>query len=160
MDHHRSAFIAAGGIAKLFQNPRKRTRPIEFAAVNSPAVEEAGRLSVATPSARGVPAFREIDAMNEMLKAEDLVIVACDLTPEQRKQALVIAAGLERDMTEVLAVTFAAADELKIEPHVVATGISLHALMLAASLHAGNDNSFCRMASQALALCRTGREVQ
>jgi hypothetical protein len=94
--------------------------------------------------------------MNE----NDLVVVACDLTPEQRKQVLMIAIGLERDMTEILAVTFAAAAELKIEAHVVATAISLNALMLAAHLHAGDDASFSRMANQALALNRTGKEVQ
>jgi hypothetical protein len=94
--------------------------------------------------------------MNE----NDLIVIACDLTPEQRRQAIMIAIGLERDMIEILAVTFATAKEFKIEPHVVATGISLHALMLAAHLHAGDDASFSRMAQQALALNRTGKEVQ
>jgi hypothetical protein len=94
--------------------------------------------------------------MNE----NDLVVIACDLTPEQRRQAIMIAIGLERDMTEILAVTFAAAIELKIEAHVVATAISLNALMLAAHLHAGDDASFSRMAQRALALNRTGKEVQ
>lgn len=97
--------------------------------------------------------------MNEMIREDDLAVV-CDLTPEQRQQALMISIGLKHDMTEILAVTFAAAAELEIEPHVVATGISLHALMLAASLHSGNDASFSQMAKQALALCRTGKEIQ
>ena len=86
--------------------------------------------------------------------------IAPDLSPEQRQQVLVIAVGLERDIGDVLAVTFAAADELKIERHVVATAISLNSLMLAAHLHAGSESSFLEMAKQALALGRTGSEVQ
>ena len=83
-----------------------------------------------------------------------------NLSPEQRKQALMIAASLERDFGESVFLAFAAGDECSIDRHVVMTGISLAALMLAAHLHAGNETSFLDMAKQALALSRTGGTVQ
>lgn len=86
--------------------------------------------------------------------------IAPDLTPEQRQEVLVIAAGLEHDFGDVLALTFKTAEELKTDRLVVVTAISLNALMLAAHLHAGSENSFLEMATQALALSRTGSEVQ
>jgi hypothetical protein len=98
--------------------------------------------------------------MNEMIREEDLVAVAPELSSEQRQQVLMIAIGLERDFISPLAITFAAADKLRIEPHIVATAISLNALLLAASLHGGSEASFIRMATQSLALFRSGKEVQ
>jgi hypothetical protein len=97
------------------------------------------------------------------IAAHDLSLppgIAPDLSPEQRQQVLVITSALERDFMETLIPIYAAANEMKIEPLVVATAISLNCLMLAAHLHADNENSFLAMAKQALSLSRTRAEVQ
>lgn len=89
-----------------------------------------------------------------------MMMVDNDLTAEQRAQVMAIATNLERDFGGILMAAFAAGHELNIDHRVIATAISLNALMLAAHQHDGNEASFLEMAKQALALCRTGTQVQ
>lgn len=87
-------------------------------------------------------------------------LVVRELTAQEIQQAIKIAVGLEHDLGETVAAAFTAANELKIELCIAATGVSLAGLMLAAYLHAGNEASFLAMASRALALYRTGKQMQ
>jgi hypothetical protein len=82
------------------------------------------------------------------------------LTDDERHQACCIAAEFKKDLVQLVHCTFAAADELKIDPHVVSAAITTEALALAAFLHAGSDESFFRMVREIFATASTAEAMQ